>query len=478
MKIQIKNLSKSFGEIQANKNINLSLDNGIHALLGENGAGKSTFVKIISGQLIPDSGDVIIDGKSIRLGSPKNSIENGIGLLNQDPLDFSNLSILESFLVGINEKNPFRNIHIIKTKILNLFKNYGIEIELNIKTSSLSIGERQQIELIRLLFNGAKLIILDEPTSAFSLEQKKRIFDTLKKLSKEGIIIIFVSHKLDEIFEICDTGSILKSGELIKNIKKPFDSKKILSTMFEIGEFNKSGHKYLERDKKFKIIFSESDFFDKNKSTFVYDYTCGKVIGIAGLQGSSNDKFIKNFFTNEISNTCITSESGEPLKIEDYYYMPADRLERGLFKDLNLLEHFALSFSSKKRFLDWKKIKKTAINKINKFNIKSSLDNQLSELSGGNQQRVMLSLMPEHESVLLLEQPTRGLDYNSANNIWNMLLERKNKDIAILFSSTDIDEIWEYSDIIFSVSGNKIMDIKYKNNLTKDIIIKYVSGLG
>jgi simple sugar transport system ATP-binding protein len=478
MKIQIKNLSKSFGEIQANKNINLSLDNGIHALLGENGAGKSTFVKIISGQLIPDSGDVIIDGKSIRLGSPKNSIENGIGLLNQDPLDFSNLSILESFLVGINEKNPFRNIHIIKTKILNLFKNYGIEIELNIKTSSLSIGERQQIELIRLLFNGAKLIILDEPTSAFSLEQKKRIFDTLKKLSKEGIIIIFVSHKLDEIFEICDTGSILKSGELIKNIKKPFDSKKILSTMFEIGEFNKSDHKYLERDKKFKIIFSESDFFDKNKSSFVYDYTCGKVIGIAGLQGSSNDKFIKNFFTNEISNTCITSESGEPLKIEDYYYMPADRLERGLFKDLNLLEHFALSFSSKKRFLDWKKIKKTAINKINKFNIKSSLDNQLSELSGGNQQRVMLSLMPEHESVLLLEQPTRGLDYNSANNIWNMLLERKNKDIAILFSSTDIDEIWEYSDIIFSVSGNKIMDINYKDNLTKDIIIKYVSGLG
>tara|TARA_B110000438_G_scaffold113052_1_gene110880 strand:+ start:685 stop:2121 length:1437 start_codon:yes stop_codon:yes gene_type:complete len=477
MKIQIKNLSKSFGEIQANKNINLNLDNGIHALLGENGAGKSTFVKIISGQLIPDSGDIIINGKSIRLGSPKNSIENGIGLLNQDPLDFSNLSILESFLVGINEKKPFRNIEIIKTKILDLFKNYEIEIELNNKTSSLSIGERQQIELIRLLYNGAKLIILDEPTSAFSLEQKKRIFDTLKKLSKEGIIIIFVSHKLDEIFEICDTGSILKSGELIENIQKPFNSKKILSTMFEIGEFNKSDHKYLERDKKFKIIFSESDLFQKNKSDFINDYTFGKVIGIAGLQGSSNDKFIKNFFTNEFSETRIITESGKPLKLENYYYMPADRLERGLFKDLNLLEHFALSFSSKKRFLDWKEIKETAINKINKFNIKSSLDNKLSELSGGNQQRVMLSLMPEHESVLLLEQPTRGLDYNSANKIWEMLLERKNKDIAILFSSTDIDEIWEYSDIIFSVSGNKIIDINYKDNLTKDTIIKYVSGL-
>jgi len=157
--------------------------------------------------------------------------------------------------------------------------------------------------------------------------------------------------------------------------------------------------------------------------------------------------------------------------------MPADRLERGLFKDLNLLEHYALAFSLNKTFLDWKIIKQTAKNKIFKYNIKSNLNNSLSELSGGNQQRVMLSLMPDNESILLLEQPTRGLDYNSANKIWEMILERKNNDIAILFSSTDIDEIWEYSDIIFSVSGSKIMDISYKDNLTKETIIKYISGL-
>ena len=298
MKIQIKNLSKSFGNLKANKNINLSLDSGIHALLGENGAGKSTFVKIISGQLTPDSGEIIINGENINLGSPKDSIKNGIGLLNQDPLDFSNLSILESFLVGINEKKPFRKIENIKQKILGLFKNYGIEIELSAKTNSLSIGERQQIELIRLLYNGAKLIILDEPTSAFSLEQKKRVFETLKKLSNEGIIIIFVSHKLDEIFEICETGSILKSGELIENITKPFNSKKILSTMFENTEFHKSGQKYTERVNKFSIIISKSDLFNDYKSDLVYEYTFGSVIGIAGLQGSSNDKLIKNFFSN------------------------------------------------------------------------------------------------------------------------------------------------------------------------------------
>ena len=191
MKIQIKNLSKSFGEIQANKNINLNLDNGIHALLGENGAGKSTFVKIISGQLIPDSGDIIINGKSIRLGSPKNSIENGIGLLNQDPLDFSNLSILESFLVGINENKPFRKIEIIKAKILDLFEIYSIDIELSTKTNSLSIGERQQIELIRLLYNGAKLIILDEPTNALDGETENKIMDSIANLE---VTIIMISH--------------------------------------------------------------------------------------------------------------------------------------------------------------------------------------------------------------------------------------------------------------------------------------------
>ena len=218
MNIEIKNISKSFGSIEANKNINLKLKSGIHALLGENGAGKSTLVKIISGQILPDEGNIFIDNNEVILGSPKNSIEKGIGLLNQDPLDFSNLSIFESFLIGINEKNPYRNINKIRSKIEKLFNNYRVTVDLNSKTNSLSIGERQQVELLRLLYNGAKLIILDEPTSAFSLEQKKRMFDTLRQLSKDGIIIIFVSHKLDEVFEICDSASILRSGKLVENL--------------------------------------------------------------------------------------------------------------------------------------------------------------------------------------------------------------------------------------------------------------------
>ena len=201
MKIELINISKSFGSLEANKEISISISGGIHALLGENGAGKSTLVKIISGQLNPDKGSILISDKKISLGSPKIAINNGIGMLNQNPLDFANLSVLESFLVGNTQNSFISNNHKTKEKILNLFDNYDIEIDLNEKISSFSIGQRQQIELLRLLYNGVKIIILDEPTSAFSLEQKKMIFDTLKKLTKEEITIIFVSHKLDEVFE-------------------------------------------------------------------------------------------------------------------------------------------------------------------------------------------------------------------------------------------------------------------------------------
>ena len=477
MNIEIKNISKSFGSVEANKNINLELKSGIHALLGENGAGKSTLVKIISGQILPDQGNIFIDNNEVILGSPKNSIEKGIGLLNQDPLDFSNLSIFESFLIGINEKNPYRNINKIRSKIEKLFNNYRVTVDLNGKTNNLSIGERQQVELLRLLYNGAKLIILDEPTSAFSLEQKKRMFDTLRQLSKDGIIIIFVSHKLDEVFEICDSASILRSGKLVENIIQPFDSNKILSVMFEKNEINSFSRKDFDREENFIINFSKNDLNNQVQISKTHTIKQGSVIGIAGLQGSSNDKYIKNFFTKEFSSTAIELENNKKIYKTFFYYMPADRLEKGLFSDMNLLEHFGLSETSRTNIINWNDVKEKANSKIKEFDIKADITSQINELSGGNQQRVMLSLMPPEKSFLLLEQPTRGLDINSANKIWEMILQRKEKDYAIFFSSTDIDEIWEYSDVIISVSGDEIMNIEYKENLEKDFIAKYISGI-
>lgn len=176
MEIKFKNITKSFGNILANKDINFSISSGkIHALLGENGAGKSTLVKILSGHYRADDGEIIVGEEKLELGSTKDSIKNGIGILAQDPLDFSNLNVLESFIVGSKNTNPFINIKGIKKNILEQFKKYKINVNPEDQIRDLSVGERQQVELIRLLFNGTKIIILDEPTNGFSLEQKQLV---------------------------------------------------------------------------------------------------------------------------------------------------------------------------------------------------------------------------------------------------------------------------------------------------------------
>ena len=343
MKIELKNISKSFGSLEANKEISISISGGIHALLGENGAGKSTLVKIISGQLNPDKGSILISDKKINLGSPKIAINNGIGMLNQNPLDFANLSVLESFLVGNIQNSFISNHRKTKEKILHLFDNYDIKIDLNEKISSFSIGQRQQIELLRLLYNGVKIIILDEPTSAFSLEQKKMIFDTLNKLTKEDITIIFVSHKLDEVFEICDSGTVLKEGKIVYSMNKPFDSDAIFAKMFDDTRTKNKIKNNEKRSNKFKLFFDEL-YMTKHK-TFPNESLIefGTVVGIAGLQGSMNDKLVKNFFTSDFSKSGIFFDNGDDIEKNKLYYMPADRLERGLFEDLTLKEHFALT---------------------------------------------------------------------------------------------------------------------------------------
>ena len=214
MKIKIKNISKKFDSVIANDQINIEITSKkIHALLGENGAGKSTLVKIISGHYSPDSGEIFINDNKLDTGSTSSSIKNGIGILSQDPLDFQNLSIKESFIVGSKKFGEnFRDKN-IQNELFKAFKKYEIELSLDQKIRSLSIGERQQIELIRLLFEDSKIIILDEPTNGFSLKQRDLVFKMLKTLSSEGYIIILVSHKLDEVLELCQEATILKGGK-------------------------------------------------------------------------------------------------------------------------------------------------------------------------------------------------------------------------------------------------------------------------
>tara|TARA_E500000081_G_scaffold155312_1_gene195620 strand:+ start:2066 stop:3493 length:1428 start_codon:yes stop_codon:yes gene_type:complete len=472
MKLKISKISKQFGSVKANKGISLNIESKkIHALLGENGAGKSTLVKIISGHYKPDSGEIYVDKNKLELGSTQSSINNGIGILSQDPLDFQNLTIKESFLVGSKKfGSHFREKNI--EKLLNeSFKKYEIKLNIKSKIKSLSIGERQQIELIRLLFENSKIIILDEPTNGFSLNQRKLVFSMLKKLSTEGYIVILVSHKLDEVFELCKEATILKNGSKITTIPIPYDRKKIIDLMFK-------GDKSVKQIKK-AVIASKKESIHINLKSYKKGVTKipeGNKIGVIGLQGSGNDQFIKKIFDNEVLISMKENNVRNIVDRKNIYYTPSDRLEKGLFSELTLLEHMALS-EKENRFINWKKIKEFSTKKIKDYNIKGTLNSQAKELSGGNQQKLQLSLIPDEKGLLAIEQPTRGLDLNSTQSVWNKINERINDDICLFFSTTDIDEVWDQSDWIISFSGENITDISEKKKIKKSDIKYFISGI-
>ena len=491
MKIKIKNITKRFDAVLANNDINIEISSKkIHALLGENGAGKSTLVKIISGHYNPDSGEIFINDTKLNLGSTSSSLENGIGILSQDPLDFQNLSIKDSFIAGSKKFGENFNEKKIEKEINKAFKKYEIELSLDQKIRSLSIGERQQIELIRLLFENSKIIILDEPTNGFSLNQRDLVFKMLKTLSSEGYVIILVSHKLDEVFELCHEATILKGGEKIKTIPIPYDKNKIIDLMFQGEQRKVALKKETKKNNSGKINLNLKKWghgYADSSGSSIKVFNEGSIIGVVGLQGSGADLFIRDIFDKKIDvqrfvktsspiRGNMVQENLAPIPKDDNYYTPSDRLERGLFGELTINEHVALA-SKGSKLISWKSINNSSNNLIEEYEIKGYPNLLANQLSGGNQQKLQLALIPKSPGLLLLEQPTRGLDVKSTGSVWEKIIERSKSDISVIFSTTDIDEVWEYSDYIICFSGENITKISSKESLKKDDIKFLISGL-
>tara|TARA_Y100001970_G_scaffold14191_1_gene16046 strand:+ start:1496 stop:2917 length:1422 start_codon:yes stop_codon:yes gene_type:complete len=472
MKIEFKNISKSFGETTANSQISFSIESGsIHAIVGENGAGKSTLIKILSGQILPDEGTIKLGNKKMPLGSTIEATNKGIGILGQDPLDFSNFTVLESFLAGnkkssnIISKSKFENI------ISNFSKKFDWEINVNSLIKDLSVGQRQQLELIRLLYLGAKIIILDEPTSGFSLDQKRKVFENLRDLTSKGYTVILVSHKIEEILEICNKATILQKGEVLETLNLPVEPKILIDKMFGDSGNVKNEHKNTNRKlEKKEITLMLDKYLDGKKITL----TEGSIIGVSGLQGSGSDKFVQSFY-DDLSTSKVYYDKDIQIPFSDINYVASDRLEKGLFSDMTIMEHIALAYNSN-GLINWSNILELTKNLINIYGIVGTPQTLAKNLSGGNQQRLMLALIKENIRLLLLEQPTRGLDISSAIFVWESLLKTKSKKNLVIFSSVDLDEIYDYSDFIICFYDNKIVSSGYKNELPRTKVMEKISG--
>jgi ABC-type uncharacterized transport system ATPase subunit len=470
MKVELRDIHKSFGPVYANKGLNLTFYSGkIQGILGENGAGKSTLMKILSGFYQADRGEIFLDDQKVVILSPANAMSHGIGMLHQDPLDFPPMQVLDNFMMGA-KGGVFLDRNQVKKKFLAQRKEFNFDIDPENYVDALTVGERQQLEILRLLWLGAKVLILDEPTTGISAPQKKLLFATLHKLAAEGMTIIFVSHKLEEIGELCNRVAILRAGELVGEIDPPFDNEVLISLMFG---------KPVLKDQRQKIPPGEPvlEMRDVNLEDYRLQMkginlrVCqGETIGLAGMEGSGQTLFLRACagllrpVGGEIylKNEPMVGKAYINYRQQGVGYLPAARMEEGLIPGLTLSEHFSLVDGNRSLFINEQQAIAVCNHRINEYDIRGRYSTKVEMLSGGNQQRALLALLDETLSLLLLEHPTRGLDVESSIDIWRKLKARCARGTAIIFISSDLEEILTYSDrilVFFSGQISKPLDV-------------------
>jgi general nucleoside transport system ATP-binding protein len=499
MDVELRGIHKTFGAVHANDGINLRIPSGgIQGILGENGAGKSTLMKVLSGYIQADSGEILLGGKPTVIRAPSDAIHHGVGMLHQDPLDFPPLKALDNFLLG-HKGRLFPNRARNRREFRKLAEEFDFSIDPEAYVDTLTVGERQQLEIVRLLWLGAEALILDEPTTGISAQQKTKLFAALKKLSAQGKTIIFVSHKLEDVEILCSQVAVLRQGRLIGEALPPYNVGRLVEQMFgkvlgleSVGlVFGKvtatEGPKASEPGAP-ALELQDLALDDERLEIRGVNLSlaAGQVIGLAGMEGSGQSRFLEACAglvrpvagKTLVAGREMTARSHHAFKRSGVAYLPAARLEEGLVPGLTLTEHFVLSEESHGLFVDRDQAAQVARERIKAFNIKGTPLSPVESLSGGNQQRALLALLRSPLRLVLLEHPTRGLDIESVIYIWSKLKERCQQGAAIVFISSDLDEILHYSDRVVVFFAGRVSPPLDAETLTIEQLGQLIGGKG
>jgi simple sugar transport system ATP-binding protein len=467
MSLEFRDIRKAFGPVRANDGVSISIEAGtLHGILGENGAGKSTLMKVLSGFISADSGDVVLDGERLELTSPRDGVEAGVGMLHQDPLVFLPFTVLDNFLlgspggVGVDRRAGARALR-------ETAERFGFAFDPDAPARSLTVGERQQLEIARLLWLGARVLILDEPTTGISATQRTTLFGVLRALADEGMIVIFVSHKLEEVEELCERVTVMRRGKVVGEAEMPCPAERLVEMMFgrvlteyELGRAPQ-GEAALELD---RATLAERALTTSETSLTVRG---GEVVGLAGLEGSGQRMLLRASagLLDPVSGRIrvggrdLTGRGYRAFLDAGVHFLPAGRLEEGLVTGLTVAEHFLLAGGATRFFIDHEGARREAEGKIADYSIVGTADSTAESLSGGNQQRLLLAMTPPDVRLLLMEHPTRGLDIESADWVWTQLLERRDAGTAIVFASADLDELLRYSDRILVFFAGEVLKV-------------------
>ncbi|WP_127080798.1 ABC transporter ATP-binding protein [Dulcicalothrix desertica] len=470
--LRLENITKQFGAFIANDNVNLCVESGsIHAILGENGAGKSTLMNIISGLYQPDAGQIYLQEQLITINSSADAIKLGIGMIYQHFMLVPQLTVTENIILGTG-KNINLNLRQKQAEIKALSQAYNLEIDPTAKVEDLPVGMQQRVEILKVLYRQAKLLILDEPTAVLTPLEVKSLITILRQLAANGHTIIFISHKLEEVINLCDTVTVLRRGKVVATTTTQ------QTTSQQLAELMVGRQVSLHLNKKpiasGKIILSVKDLQVKdNRGVTVvknisFELHAGEILGIAGVDGNGQRELAE-----ALARTGV--------KIG---YIPEDRQKTGLILQFNIAQNLILkAFKnppfSRRGLLQQEVIKSNAASAMEEFDIRApDVNVKVSQLSGGNQQKIILARELAGEPCLIIAmQPTRGLDIGAIEAVQQRLLAQRERGTAILYISTELEEVMAMSDRIAVMYKGEFVDILDAANATVEQIGLLMGGV-
>lgn len=451
--LEVRSITKTWGPVRANRGITLTVAPGtVLGILGENGAGKSTLGKVLSGFIRPDAGEVVLDGRPVTPGSPSAALAAGIGMLHQDPLDFPPQTVLENYLARPGTGFLLRR-RSARAEFRRSAADLGFDLDPDVPVGDLTVGERQQLEILRLLRTGVRVLILDEPTTGISAAQGDALASAVGSLSARGVTVLFVSHKLQEVRDLCHRIAVLRDGALQGVLEPPFDTATLVRLMFGRDTFPAESAPPRAGPPLLRLRGLTVDGDRLRTGPVDLDLGEGSITGLAGMEGSGQGLFLRacaGLLPASAGTVEVPAGNGfrrsSPRSLRNRsVFCPAARLEEGLFPGMTVAEHLALAAPRTPFFRRPAAGIDEARAAIGRFGIRGQPRTEAAALSGGNQQKLLLAMLPQNARLLCLEHPTRGLDLEAAAQVRSHLSDRAAKGAAILFSSVDLDEILGFS---------------------------------
>ncbi len=492
--LELKNITKTFGSVVANKNISLKVRKGeILSILGENGSGKTTLMNMVSGIYFPDSGRIFADGKEVVIASPKDAFNYKIGMIHQHFKLVDVFSAAENIVLGLEDEKGFDMPKYIE-KIKEITLQYGFELDPYKKIYEMSVSEKQTVEIIKVLFRGADILILDEPTAVLTPQETVKLFKVLRNMRESGKAIIIITHKLHEVLSLSDNVAVLRKGEYIGTVKTSETNEAELTEMM-VG-------------KKISLNIERSEAVNCTDRLVVENINCvnrdgiklldnvsftarsGEILGIAGIAGSGQRELLEAIaglqhldggsviYNNPKTNTKENLRDKTPLEIRQMgvrlAFVPEDRLGMGLVGNMDIVDNMMLRSYKKGEsvFLQRKGPRNLAEDIVERLEVVTpSVNTPVRRLSGGNVQKILVGReIASSPTVLMAAYPVRGLDINSSYTIYNLLNEQKKKGVAVIFVGEDLDVLIELCDRIMVIGSGRITGIVDGRNTTKEEI--------